>query len=147
MTQDTAIEAWVDRFRDDRDNQYVSEQHVQRAAAIIRLIGTSALDRGFAVPPPDDGDLLRLHREDATWAHIVCATDDGVTYFLRVQEVCAPNAPRRPASSVGADPDEPRWLACRGGGQAARPGAVCMRSSDGRHGSSGGAIPGNGAAA
>ena len=44
---------------------------------------------------PDDGDLLRLHREDATWAHIVCATDDGVTYFLRVQEVCAPNAPRR----------------------------------------------------
>ncbi len=77
------------------------------------LIGTSALDRGFAVPPPDDGDLLRLHREDATWAHIVCATDDGVTYFLRVQEVCAPNAPRRPASSVGADPDEPRWLACR----------------------------------
>ena len=113
MTQDTAIEAWVDRFRDDRDNQYVSEQHVQRAAAIIRLIGTSALDRGFAVPPPDDGDLLRMHREDATWAHIVCATDDGVTYFLRVQEVCAPNAPRRPASSVGADPDEPRWLACR----------------------------------
>ena len=70
MTQDTAIEAWVDRFRDDRDNQYVSEQHVQRAAAIIRLIGTSALDRGFAVPPPDDGDLLRMHREDATWAHI-----------------------------------------------------------------------------
>ena len=113
MTQDTAIEAWVDRFRDDRDNQYVSEQHVQRAAAIIRLIGTSALDRGFAVPPPDDGDLLRMHREDATWAHIVCATDDGVTYFLRVQEVCAPNAPRRPASSVGADPDEPRWLAYR----------------------------------
>ena len=38
MTQDTAIEAWVDRFRDDRDNQYVSEPHVERAAAIIRLI-------------------------------------------------------------------------------------------------------------
>ena len=113
MTQNTAVEAWVDRFRDDRDNQYVSEQHVQRAAAIIRLIGTSALDRGFAVPPPDDGDLLRLHREDATWAHIVCATDDGVTYFLRVQEVCAPNAPRKPPATVGADPDEPRWLAYR----------------------------------
>lgn len=113
MTQDTAIEAWVDRFRDDRDNQYVSEQHVQRAAAIIRLIGTSALSRGFAVPPPDDGDLLRMHREDVIWAHIVCATDDGVTYFLRVQEVCAPNAPRKPPAAVGADPHEPRWLACR----------------------------------
>ena len=113
MTQDTAIEAWVDRFRDDRDNQYVSEPHVERAAAIIRLIGTSALSRGFAVPPPDDGDLLRMHREDVIWAHIVCATDDGVTYFLRVQEVCAPNAPRKPPAAVGADPDEPRWLACR----------------------------------
>ena len=84
MTQDTAIEAWVDRFRDDRDNQYVSEQHVQRAAAIIRLIGTSALSRGFAVPPPDDGDLLRMHREDVIWAHIVCATDDGVTFSSHV---------------------------------------------------------------
>lgn len=113
MTQNTAVEAWVDRFGGDRDNQYVSERHVERAAAVIRLIGMLASDRGFAVPPPDDEDLLRLHHEDVMWAHIAFAADDGVTYFLRVQEVCAPNAPRKPPATVGADPDEPRWLAYR----------------------------------
>ena len=33
--------------------------------------------------------------------------------FPACTEVCAPNAPRKPPAAVGADPDEPRWLAYR----------------------------------
>ena len=42
MAQNETIEAWVERFKADTDNQYVTEPHVPRAAGVLRLIGSGA---------------------------------------------------------------------------------------------------------
>ena len=113
MAQDMAIEAWVDRFVNDRDNQYVSEQCVERAADMLRRIGKEACARGFDIPSPNDEELLRAHHDNVAWAHIVIALEDAI-YFLRVQELCTPNAPRKDSSAVGrGDASVPRWMADR----------------------------------
>lgn len=112
MARNAVVEAWVDRFVDDRDNQYVTERHIERASGILRLIGKDASERGFVIPPPQDDGLRQSHHADVAWAHIVIVKEDA-TYFLRLQELCAPNAPRRDPSDAGADASMPRWLADR----------------------------------
>ena len=112
MAQNETIEAWVERFKADTDNQYVTEPHVPRAAGVLRLIGSGAAERGFEIPSPHDADLVEQYGDDVRWAHIVFKVED-VIYFLRVQELCAPNAPRRDPAMVGKAARGPRWLAER----------------------------------
>lgn len=106
-----AADVWIRRFRDDRDYRFVTDEHVERAVGVLRLVMEHSGRYGLAVVHPDDVGPSERCADDVRWAHTAIRSPDA-TYFMRVQEICGPNPERRTPAGSAAEPasDEPAWI-------------------------------------
>lgn len=103
---------WIERFRGDVDRRYVSEEQVERTAALIDAIARSAPERGLSVVPPSPVALDEATTAKWPWPHLMVRESGGYLFSFHVAEFSrrdtAPK-PRIMGGSVHRD-GVPTWI-------------------------------------
>ncbi|ASF10906.2 hypothetical protein NBRGN_065_00420 [Nocardia brasiliensis NBRC 14402] len=101
----------VKAFVADKDWQFVSSDHVPRAARILQAIATAAADRGIDAMAPVVAAKRRSR--DLGRCHLALATPAGV-YGLQIKEIAARGAPKIEPRQWNHRKIQPSWIQYRG---------------------------------
>lgn len=105
----------VKRFKERRDIQRVSQEHVQRAALILQSIANEAQRRGIEVVTHDAAKKdRRLYVSDKEWgAHLLLKIADDA-YTVQIRETSGKGGQKLPAHDWRALQKLPGWMRKRG---------------------------------
>ncbi|MFD3596364.1 hypothetical protein ACFWU5_26890 [Nocardia sp. NPDC058640] len=104
----------VRAFLDDKDWQYVSSEHIPRAARILQALAIEAAERGIDAKAPDSakGWQARQAGETVT-GQLVLRAPDGA-YGVQIKEISVRGTAKVPALPWNERKSVPGWIATRG---------------------------------
>lgn len=105
----------VKAFVADKDWQFVSSDHVPRAARILQAIATEAAARGLEAMTPGAAakDTDRYQARDLNKSHLALRTPAGV-YGIQIKEIAASGAPKVDPGRWKERKAMPGWIRHRG---------------------------------
>jgi hypothetical protein len=105
----------VKAFLADKDWQYVTQEHLARAARILQAIASEAERRGIDALRPWDAskDVKEYERQSVLKSHLALRTPAGI-YAIQIKEIAAPGARKVQPRRWNERKTKPAWLENRG---------------------------------
>jgi hypothetical protein len=107
--------ALVKDYQANKEWQYVTKEHVPRAARIVQAFVDAAQTRGYDVLSASSAcDGLREHEARSIAKGYIALKAEGSTYALRMKEMPGPRAPKIAPRRWNEAKRHPAWIDTRG---------------------------------
>lgn len=105
----------VKAFIANKEWQYVTSEHVQRAGRILQAIAAEAAKRGIDALRPEDAarDVKEHEVQSVKKGHLALRTPPGV-YSVQIKEIPGPGAPKVETRRWNERKTKPAWIENRG---------------------------------